>query len=266
MGGCDDFGDITGSIADTRAGSTADARQDLPIDEASLRAYADRWGKIYDRNPGEKAASINYARALRALTRYKEAAAVMQAAAVEAPHDFEVLGAYGKALADEGQYLQARDVLTRAYPADRPDWSIMSVQGAVDDYLGDHERARTFYRDALKIAPGEPAVLNNLGLSYALTKELDLAERALRQAAASPRADGRVRQNLALVLELAKKFSEAEKVSRRDISKQAAAENMRAIRTIMAQNDSAPQPQPHAPEKRIKIDPPAPQPPLVFEP
>ena len=49
----------------------------------------------------------------------------MQAAAVKAPKDFEVLGAYGKALADNGEYLQAKDVLTRAYPAERPDWTIL---------------------------------------------------------------------------------------------------------------------------------------------
>ena len=67
--------------------------QPLPTDEAGLRAYADDWGKRYDGNPGDKVASINYARALRALTRYSEAAAVMQAAAVKAPQDFEVLGA-----------------------------------------------------------------------------------------------------------------------------------------------------------------------------
>ena len=95
LAGCRDFGDMTGSIASTR--------QPLPTDEAALRAYADDWGKRYDGNPGEKVASINYARALRGLTRYSEAAAVMQAAAVKAPQDFEVLGAYGKALADDGQ-------------------------------------------------------------------------------------------------------------------------------------------------------------------
>src|SRR5271155_585586 len=149
--GCETFGDVTGSIG-------GDVHQEPPTDEALLRVYADRWGKIYDQDPGEKVASINYARALRGLTRYTEEAAVMQAAAVKAPKDFEVLGAYGKALADDGQYLQAKDVLTRAYPAERPDWSIMSVQGTVEDRLGEHESAQQFYREALKIAPDEPAI------------------------------------------------------------------------------------------------------------
>ncbi len=53
-------------------------------------------------------------------------------------------------------------------------------------------------------------MLSNLGLSYALTKQLPEAEAALREASASPRADARVRQNLALVLALEGKFAEAE--------------------------------------------------------
>ena len=258
LGGCQNFGDVTGSIGG--------ANQQLPTDEAALRAYADRWGKTYDKNPGEKVASINYARALRALTRYTEAAAVMQAAAVKAPKDFEVLGAYGKALADNGEYLQAKDVLTRAYPAERPDWTILSVQGTVDDRLDDHIGAQRFYREALKIAPGDPTVLSNLGLSYALTKQLDLAEDALRQAAASPRADTRVRQNLALVLALDGKFAEAEEVSSKDMSAEAAKANVQAIRAMIAQNETWRTLQSGENKKRVTIDAPDSAPPPAAQP
>ena len=230
LGGCHDASDVTGSIGPSS--------QTLPTSDAALRAYAEEWGKKYDAHPGEKVASMNYARALRALTRYAEAAAVMQAAAVKAPSDMEVLGAYGKALADSGQLQQAADVLSRSYTAERPNWSSMSVQGSIADQLGDHAKAQDFYRDALKIAPGEPNVLSNLGLSYALTKQLPLAEQVLRQAVESPAADSRVRDNLALVLSLEGKFAEAEQVERRDRPAQAAAANVAAIRQMIAQSNS----------------------------
>ena len=230
LGGCRDMGDVTGSIAGTQ--------EALPTNDTDLRAYAEAWGKRYDANPGAKVASINYARALRALTRYTEAAAVMQTAAVKAPKDEDIIGAYGKALADSGQFEQAKEVLSHAYTPERPNWTIMSVQGSVADRLGDHEGAQQFYRDALKIAPGEPNVLANLGLSYALTKQLPAAEEALRQANASPRADSRIRDNLALVLALEGKFAEAEAISRRDMSAQAASANVQAIRQMIAQNQS----------------------------
>jgi len=257
LSGCRDTGDVTGSIAATQ--------QPLPIDEAELRAYTEDWGKRYDRNPGEKIASINYARALRALMRYSEAAAVMQSAAVKAPKDFVVLGAYGKALADSGQFEQAREVLARSYAPERPDWTIMSVQGSVADRLGDHDAAQKFYRDALKIAPGEPSILNNLGLSYALTKQLSPAEDALRQASGSPRADARTRNNLALILALEGKFAEAEDVSRRDMSAEAARANVQAIRQMIAQSDSWRDLQTGATMKRAKPPPPPASAPLALD-
>jgi Flp pilus assembly protein TadD len=229
LAACHDFGDVTGSIP----GSAS-----MPANEARLRAYADACQKRYDSNPGEKTASIEYARALRALTRYSEAVAVIQTAAIKAPKDFDVLGEYGKALADAGQLMQAKDVLSHAYTPDDPRWDVMSVQGTVADRLGDHAGAMQFYREALKIAPGEPAVLTNMGLSLALAKKLPEAEQALRQAVLSPKADARMRGDLALVLALEGKFSEAETVGRADLSPDAARANVEAIRQMIARNDS----------------------------
>lgn len=229
LAGCHDFGDVTGSIPTSTA---------TPTDDARLRAYADELGRRYDRNPGEKTASIEYARALRALTRYNEAVAVIQTAAIKAPKDFDVLGEYGKALADAGQFAQAKDVLSHAYTPDDPRWDVMSVQGTVADRLGDHASAMQFYRDALKIAPSEPSVLTNMGLSLALAKQLPQAEQALKQAVASPKADARMRGDLALVLALEGKFSDAETVGRVDLSPDAARANVAAIRQMIARSDS----------------------------
>jgi Flp pilus assembly protein TadD len=228
LGGCRDDGDVTGSIP---------AAPQESASEAQVRAYAKACQRRYEANPGEKAVSIEYARALRGLTRYREAVAVMQTAAVKSPNDQDVLGEYGKALADAGELSQAKDVLTRAYTPDNPKWDVMSVQGAIADQLGDHAGAMQFYRDALKIAPGEPGVLTNMGLSLALAQRLPEAERALRQAVASPKADARMRGDLALVLALEGKSAEAEKVSETDLPLEAARANVEAIRRMLASGD-----------------------------
>jgi Flp pilus assembly protein TadD len=115
---------------------------------------------------------------------------------------------------------------------------VMSVQGTVADRLGDHAGAMQFYHEALKIAPGEPSVLTNMGLSLALAKQLPTAEDALRQAVASPKADDRMRGDLALVLALEGKFSDAETVGRTDLSPEAARANVEAVRQMIAQNGS----------------------------
>jgi Flp pilus assembly protein TadD len=245
LGGCRSADDVTGSISGP---SNA-----LPTSDEALRADAEQLGKRYDDDPGGKAISIKYARTLRALGRYSQAVAVMQSAAVKAPKDMEVLGAYGKALADAGELQQAADVLSRSYTPEEPNWSSMSTQGSVCDQLGDHVQAQKFYHDALQLAPNRPEILSNLGLSYALSKQLPEAEQTLRQAAAQPAADRRVRDNLALVLALEGKFAEAQQVNERDMSPDAAAANVAAVRQMIAQSNSWREIQASDMKKRAKM-------------
>jgi Flp pilus assembly protein TadD len=204
--------------------------------EPELRRRAEDLGREYDRNPDAKEAALRYAQTLRRLSQYPQAAAILQRLAAKYPGDTQVLGAYGKALADAGRLREAAEVLAHAHTPERPDWSILSAQGSVADELGEHEQAQAYYAAALKIVPSEPHVLSNLGLSYALTKKLPLAEKALKEAATQPGADGRVRQNLAFVLALEGKFAQAEDVSRNDLDSQEAAANVTAIRRTLAQN------------------------------
>jgi Flp pilus assembly protein TadD len=229
MGGCQSpgFGDITGSTPAA-----------LPTDPAALRVYSNELGQKYDRHPDDKATALAYARVLKRLAQYAQATAVLQRLAVKNPHDLEALAAYGKALADSGRLQEAAEVLERAHTPERPNWSVLSAQGSVADQLGNHDQAQSYYAAALKIVPDQPDVLSNLGLSYALQRQMPEAEETLRRAAAQPSADMQVRQNLALVLALQGKFAEAEEVSRRDLSPIDAAANVASIRQMIAQSDT----------------------------
>jgi Flp pilus assembly protein TadD len=223
-----DKADITGSIS---APST-------PRSEDAWRASAEEWGHKYDDKPGDKQASLNYARALRALEQRQQAVAVLENAALKAPKDRDILAAYGKALAENGDLQQAQDVLSRAHSPERPDWRILSAQGAVADQLGDHDGAQGYYSTALKIRPDDPGILSNLGLSLALARRLPEAEQTLRQAVQQPGADMRARQNLALVLGLQGKFAEAEQLARQDLPPAEAAQSVASIKQMIAQPNS----------------------------
>ncbi|QGM99765.1 tetratricopeptide repeat protein [Methylocystis parvus] len=233
LSGCNSKPAITDFTASFGGSSTA-----LPTDEGQLRRFAEDWGQRYDRNPKDKATALTYAKALQALDQNQQAVAVLQGLAISYPEDMKVLGAYGKALADGGNVMQAAEVLRKAHTPERPDWSILSTQGSLADRLGDHDAARGYYEQALKIRPNEPTVLSNLGLSYALAKNLPRAEETLRLAANQPTADMRVRQNLALVLALQGKFPEAEEWSRRDLAPIDAAQNVASIRQMISQSDT----------------------------
>ena len=100
-----------------------------------------------------------------------------------------------------------------------------------------HDDAQRYYATALRIKPDEPSVLSNLGLSYALSKDLVRAESTLRRASTQSRVDPRVRQNLALVVGLQGRFQEAESIAQADLSNETAAANVAYLRQMLAQQN-----------------------------
>ena len=233
LSGCSGaINDVTGAI-ESRRTPTA-----IPMGETELRRFAEEWGARYDKNPKDKTAAIAYAKALLALKQTSQAVAILQGLAIQYPQDMSVLAAYGKGLASAGQLNQAAEVLSRAHTPEKPDWSVVSAQGTIADELGDHEAARRFYDEALKMRPNDPGVLSNLGLSYALSRQLPRAEETLKEAAMQPTADMRVRQNLALVLALEGKFDQAEDWSRRDLSPMDAAANVAQIKMMISESNT----------------------------
>jgi Flp pilus assembly protein TadD len=227
LGGCNATtrsGDLTASIPPTQTDANWVERV------ASL-------AEQYRARPDNPEIAIAYARALRGTGQTAQAAAVLQQASIKNPRDRQVLGAYGRALADMGRYPEAFDALGRAHTPDQPDWRVLNAQGAVLDQMGNHPEARRYYETALKIAPDEPAILSNLGLSYALSKDLTRAESTLRRAVAAKRAEPRVRQNLALVLGLRGKFDESEKVAAGDLAPEEARANVAYLRQMVRQPD-----------------------------
>lgn len=235
LGGCQT---ATSLLATGSTSNAASAR----AESSDARDAGGRWAERYKANPKDAEAALRYAEALRAGGQRTQAAAVLEQATIANPSDKALLGAYGRALADVGNFQLAFDVLTRAHTPDNPDWRILSVQGAALDQLGRHGEARRYYASALKIVPEEPTVLSNLGLSYALSKELPQAESTLRRAMSKGSSDPRVRQNLALVVGLQGRFEEAESIARADLPPEDAADNVAYLRQMLNRADDQRQP------------------------
>jgi Flp pilus assembly protein TadD len=228
LGGCQTMSDVTGALTAKPETSAS----------AGPQAASEITGDRYRANPRDADAALAYGQALRANGQRAQAAAVLEQATIAHPGNKALLAAWGRALADNGNFQQAFDVLSRAHTPDNPDWRILSVQGTALDQLGRHEEARNYYTSALKIVPGEPSVLSNLGLSYMLTRDLPKAEQALRQAYASTRADARVRQNLGLVVGLQGRFAEAETIVKADLPPEEAAANVAYLKDMLNRKDN----------------------------
>jgi Flp pilus assembly protein TadD len=230
-------------------GSIPPATQDSP---EAWRQHVATWGPRFEAHPEDPTNALQYAQGLRALDQKPQAVAVLQQAAIRNPKNQDLLAAYGKALSEVGRYKEAAEVLSKAHTPERPDWRILSAQGAVADQIGDHKLAQEYYEAALKLVPGEPTVLSNLGLSYALSKQLDEAEKTLRQAAEHPKSDARVHRNFALVLILKGKFQEAEDQLRRDMSPEEASTTLANLRGVAATKSKAAT-KPPRPGKPMKL-------------
>src|SRR3954447_9339416 len=229
LGSCTNSGlsDITGPIGEKAdIGPAGDPRRDA-------EAYQER----YRANPKDADAALRYGKALRASGQRAQAGAVLEQGTIAHPGNKLLRAAYGRALADNGNFQQAFEVLGRAHSPDDPDWRLLSAQGATLDQLGRYEEARQYYASALKIAPDQPLVLSNLGLSYVLSEDLPKAEETLRRAHGVAATDQHVRANLALAVGLQGRVADAEKLVKADLPPAEAAANVTQLRQMLSRKD-----------------------------
>jgi len=217
--------------------TSATVPDDLPISAKTPEnnvAQAAYWGSIYDAQPENREAALNYGRGLRYTGNIQKAVKVLAAAVSTHADDPALLAEYGKALTAAGRPLEGRDYLAQANQRQPGDWTNLSAEGVALDQLGDHAEAQSRYQAALKVSPNNPAILNNWALSEALTGEIEDAERLLRQAVSNPSAGVQVRQNLALVLGLQGDFVEARRYASADLPPEVVEGNMDYIRAMIS--------------------------------
>jgi Flp pilus assembly protein TadD len=211
----------------TRAERDAAERQDL-LTQATF------WGKEYEKNPNDYEAALKFARTLRGIGSSQRAAEVANQALTLKQADVELTLVYAQASLDQGKAEDAAMALARAEAAGQNDWRMLSIIGVTMDTLDEHTPAQDYYRRALALSPDNPKILSNLALSYALEGKPALAEQTLRDAAALPDADARVRHNLMLVLGVQGKFDEAEKLVSSDTPKLLIESNREYFRAMLS--------------------------------
>ncbi len=211
---------------------------DFAAQSGTQRAQAlSQLAAAYKRNPNDRTTTLYYAAALRANGQPEQAIAVLENGVAEHRNDPVVMVAYAKALSAGGRFDQALTVVEGAIDPTAPDWNALLVKGAILDQMGKTSDARKTYELGLKIAPNQPSLYANLGLSYAMTNELDLAEATLRKAVSLPGANTQIRQNLALVIGLQGRFDEAQALFAAELPPEAVASNMAYVRSLLTQQN-----------------------------
>lgn len=202
-------------------------------DQTDLVNRAAFWGREFNNNPGDKEAAVKLAQVVRAMGNPTRATEIATQALNLHPGDTELVLIYAQASLDRGKPQDAVAPLARIEAATASDWRANSIMGVTLDQLGRHADAQGYYLRAARLAPDNPNIMSNLGLSYALAGDTKRAEETLRAAADMPGADLRVRQNLALVLGVQGKFAEAEAVVADSLSPAAIAANQAYFKTLL---------------------------------
>ncbi|MFZ5672011.1 MAG: tetratricopeptide repeat protein [Pseudomonadota bacterium] len=202
----------------------------------SLKETA-KLGERWQSDPKNLQLGLAYAGQLKGLGQNDQQLQVLGTLAQYHPNDQKLLTVYGRELVQAGQTDQAQAVLGKAIAAGSTDWKAYSAMGSTLDQQGRYAQARDYYQRALKIAPGNAAVLNNLGMSYALEGNLKQAEAVLKDASTSPagQKEPRLRQNLALVVGLQGRFDEARQIASADLPADQVEENMAYLQKMLAQ-------------------------------
>ena len=191
----------------------------------------------YKKNPKDKNVIIHYAAALRAAGQSQQAVAALEVGVAAHPRDVDITVAYAKALTAQGRFDQSLTLLDGVIRPDAPDWNALLVKGATLDQLGRNQEARQIYKQALVAAPGEASIEANLGLSYAMTGDLQVAEQHLRRAVQMRGASSQIRQNLALVVGLQGRFEECRAIYAAELPPEQVESNMNYVRALLTQQN-----------------------------
>jgi Flp pilus assembly protein TadD len=179
-------------------GSTASDKANAPT-AAAAPAAAPRNNLAGDDMSATLEGEIAKAHALRAAGSYDEAAKSLGQLLIVAPDDSRVVGEYGKVLTQLGRPGDALPFLNRAIQLDANDWTLYSALGVAYDQSDQHVKARAAYEHALVLKPGQPDVLNNMGVSRILAGNLGDAQKLLSQASQPGTEQPKIGNNLALL-------------------------------------------------------------------
>jgi Flp pilus assembly protein TadD len=198
----------------------AEARRLDPLARAAF------WARELEINGRDSEAGLGLAVALRQMGRYPEAYDAAGQVLVVNPDNFEALLESARAQISRGQGFYAIEPARRAQTLAPRDWRPAALLAVALEQSDRDAEALAAHRQAIQLAPDEPAVLSNLAMYHAGHGDLAQAEQLLRRAIGLPGAAMKVRQNLALVIGLQGRIAEAEQLVRQDLPPDQAANNL----------------------------------------
>ena len=181
---------------------------------------------------------VRLALALHTVRAYGEASQTWRAALKLDPDNADALRGYGYSLLALNKPQLAIDQL-RTSNEIQEDVRSYNGLGVAYDMIGDARGAQVHYRMGLQLVPDNVTLLNNLGLSLALSGDSPESINLLLRVVASAAATARHRQNLALAYGLSGQIEQAAAVARQDLDEESVANNLAYYAILRAETDPA---------------------------
>jgi Flp pilus assembly protein TadD len=175
------------------------------------------YGRALQANPEGMDAKLGLGQSYLALGAGEEAAAQFRDVLAKRAGDTVARRGLAAALITQGQPELAEKQAEEVLASDGHDYRALNVLGVSLDMQGRHAEAQARYRQGLALAPDDVALHSNMGLSLAIVGQAREAIAQLLPLASGPKADGRIRQNLAFAYAMAGDFENSLQVSRRDL-------------------------------------------------
>ncbi len=179
--------------------SQTDQNMSAPATPEQAGIYDDaiaHFTQLTQDKPGEIEAWLGLARNLRWAGQPVSAAEVLQSVGKSFDGQSAYLAELGKARIAEGRISEGVTLLDRATALQNDDWRLYSALGIGNDYLGQYPRAQDAYKRALELCPDDPAVMNNMAISQALSGQVDRAILTLQAALVFDRHSDKISNNL----------------------------------------------------------------------
>jgi Flp pilus assembly protein TadD len=205
-------------------------------DQGDHIAAANHWGKAFEENPGNVRAAKQLAKSLRYLGAGMDSERVLREAINTSPGTKELQLELAKTLISNGNSKGAEDIIKAEF-AGSSDIDVLQVHGIALDRQGRFEEAQKIYSQGASTSNPPASFLNNAGLSYALSGDLDQAEALLKRAVVAAGAGQQEKQNLALVLSLKGDLLEAERISQANLPQDIAQDTVRFYSEMVDQPD-----------------------------
>lgn len=229
----------TPSAPDTAKPQKASAEQRAAAMRLDPLARAAFWNHEFEIDPTDAVAGVNASAAMRILGRNEEAADVAGRVLVLQPKNIDALMEVARANLAANRGFYAIAPLRQVAALQPGDWKPWSLLGVAYEQSERDDEALAAHTRALTLAPNSPAALSNMALFRATHGAPGDAEVLLRKAVAEPGASAQERQNLALVLGMEGKMTEAERLIREDLPPEQANANLAYLKSLSGSGPSA---------------------------